>query len=61
MSVPEESRPKTRDTDQVVNADHSDDQQRPDTRGEMEAELQDKMEQENLNREDFGEGDRGEE
>ncbi|MFD6951772.1 MULTISPECIES: hypothetical protein [unclassified Nocardiopsis] len=55
MSVPEESRPKTSDTDQVVNADHSDDSQGPDTRGELEAELQDKMKKENISREDFGE------
>lgn len=55
MSVPEESRPKTADTDQVVNADHSDDAREPDTRRELEAELQDTMEQENVSRNDFKE------
>ncbi|WP_017569810.1 hypothetical protein [Nocardiopsis halotolerans] len=60
MSVPEESRPKTSDTDQVVNADHSDDARGPDTREELEAELQDRMEEENLTREDFGETSEGE-
>lgn len=55
MSVPEESRPKTTDTDQVVNSDHSDDARELDTRGELEAELQDKMAEEDLSREDFGE------
>lgn len=55
MSVPEESRPKTTDTDQVVNSDHSDDSKEPDTRNELEAELQDKMAEENVRREDFQE------
>ncbi|WP_200904155.1 hypothetical protein [Nocardiopsis sp. RV163] len=54
MSVPEESRPKTADTDQVVEAGHSDDAREPDTRGELEAELQDRMEEQDLSREDFG-------
>lgn len=54
MSVPEESKPKTTDTDQVVNADRGDDAREPDTREEMEAKLQDAMEEENLTREDFG-------
>ncbi|WP_285730307.1 hypothetical protein [Nocardiopsis sp. ATB16-24] len=54
MSVPEESRPKTTDTDQVVSSDHSDDAREPDTREELEAELQDAMKRENLRREDFG-------
>ncbi|WP_201294952.1 MULTISPECIES: hypothetical protein [unclassified Nocardiopsis] len=53
MSVPEESRPKTTDTDQVVKGDHSDDARKPDTREELEAELQDAMEEQNLSREDF--------
>ncbi|WP_017604376.1 hypothetical protein [Nocardiopsis alkaliphila] len=53
MSVPEESRPKTTDTDQVVKKDHSDDAKGPDTRSEMEAELQDKMAAKGLDREDF--------
>lgn len=53
MTMPEESRPKTTDTDQVVNKDHSDDPRSPDTRNELEAELQDKMAQENVRVEDF--------
>ncbi|MFE3459195.1 hypothetical protein ACFXKD_16765 [Nocardiopsis aegyptia] len=53
MSFPEESKPKTTDTDQVVREDHSDDPDRPDTRREMEAELQDRMEKEDVRREDF--------
>ncbi|WP_017587067.1 hypothetical protein [Nocardiopsis ganjiahuensis] len=55
MSVPEESRPKTHDTDQVVQEDHSDDPRKPDTRREMEAELQDSMDEESVSREDFKE------
>lgn len=53
MSVPEESRPKTTDTDQVVKEDHSDDAKKPDTRNELEAELQDKMADKGVDRKDF--------
>jgi hypothetical protein len=55
MSFPEESKPKTTDTDQVVRGDHSDDRGKPDTRRELEAELQDKMDEESVRREDFQE------
>ncbi|RKS08036.1 hypothetical protein DFP74_3724 [Nocardiopsis sp. Huas11] len=55
MSFPEESKPKTTDTDQVVREDHSDAPEGPDTRRELEAELQDKMEKEAVRREDFEE------
>ncbi|MBB6121305.1 hypothetical protein [Nocardiopsis algeriensis] len=55
MTVPEESQPKTTDTDQVVETDHSDDPRGgPDVRNELEAELQDRMEEKDLSREDFG-------
>mgnify|MGYP001401620555 CR=1 FL=1 len=51
--MPEESRGKTSDTDQVL-PDRSDPgDQSPDTRRELEAELQDAMEKTDLTREDF--------
>ncbi|GAA1114743.1 hypothetical protein [Nocardiopsis metallicus] len=52
--MPEESRPKTMEPDQVVNKDHSDAPPRgPDTCGGFEAELQDKMAREHARLEDF--------
>ncbi|WP_173434258.1 hypothetical protein [Allosalinactinospora lopnorensis] len=57
MTMPEETGKKTTDTDDVLPDDRGDDEERdPDTRRELEAELQDAMEETGTRREDFEEG-----
>ncbi|TDE34320.1 hypothetical protein [Actinomadura sp. 6K520] len=63
MTTPEENAPKTDDTDQVVmkpggHPDRDPDQERgrrPDTRTELGAELEDRMSEKGLSRDDFSE------
>ncbi|URM95154.1 hypothetical protein LUW76_12975 [Actinomadura madurae] len=58
MTTPEENAPKTSDTDQVMNSDRDPDQNsepRPDVRTELGAELEDKMAEKGLSRDDFTE------
>ncbi|MCP9949581.1 hypothetical protein [Actinomadura madurae] len=58
MTTPEENAPKTWDTDQVMNSDRDPDQNsepRPDVRTELGAELEDKMAEKGLSRDDFTE------
>ncbi|MGK5553559.1 hypothetical protein ACSNOI_18255 [Actinomadura kijaniata] len=61
MTMPEESRPKTHDTDQVVTRPDGDPERRadrepgsePDTRPSLGAELEDKMAEQGMTREDL--------
>ncbi|NKZ07475.1 hypothetical protein [Actinomadura latina] len=59
MTTPEENAPKTDDTDQVVmkpgGAPDREARDRPDTRTELGAELEDKMAEKGLSRDDFTE------
>ncbi|MFB4307150.1 hypothetical protein [Actinomadura sp. GTD37] len=63
MTTPEENAPKTHDTDQVVakpggDPDRDPDREprrRPDDRTELGAELEDKMAEKGLSRDDFSE------
>ncbi|MDT0301891.1 hypothetical protein [Streptomonospora wellingtoniae] len=53
MTMPEESGKKTEDTDQALPGERDRGERSPDTRREMEAELQDAMEKADTDREDF--------
>ncbi|MEO3824702.1 hypothetical protein [Actinomadura sp. B10D3] len=64
MTTPEENAPKTEDTDQVVmkpggdpdrDPDQNPEPRRPDVRTELGAELEDKMAEKGLSRDDFTE------
>ncbi|MEU4825421.1 hypothetical protein AB0H37_26415 [Actinomadura sp. NPDC023710] len=53
MTTPEENAPKTEDTDQVEPDEER--ESRPDVRTELGAELEDKMAEKGLSRDDFSE------
>ncbi|WP_186356043.1 hypothetical protein [Streptomonospora sp. PA3] len=55
MTMPEESGKKTSDTDQVLPEEGDQSEGEPDTRRELEAELQDAMEETGTSRDDFEE------
>lgn len=55
MTMPEESGKKTQDTDQLLPNEKDESERGPDTRREIEAELEDAMEQTGTERDDFEE------
>ncbi|MFD0774886.1 hypothetical protein ACFQZ2_13185 [Streptomonospora algeriensis] len=55
MTMPEESGGKTQDTDQVLPDTQDESRREPDTRREMEAKLEEAMEEAGTERDDFGE------
>ncbi|QBI56634.1 hypothetical protein [Streptomonospora litoralis] len=55
MTMPEESGKKTPETDQLLPDQRDESAREPDTRREMEAELQDAMDEAGTDREDFEE------
>ncbi|NDU77445.1 hypothetical protein GWI34_33225 [Actinomadura sp. DSM 109109] len=55
LTTPEENAPKTEDTDQEPKKRDRESEEQPDVRNELGAELEDKMAEKGLSRDDFSE------